>query len=109
MLDPAIAASVSNYLHVLDKEGIAPRFGVIFGSQVSGKPHEWSDIDLVVVSPRFDQRPINYDDVDRLWRIAGRTDNRIEPIACGEAQWDSDDSSTIIEIARREGVRVAVA
>jgi hypothetical protein len=47
--------------------------------------------------------------VDLLWRIAARIENRIEPIPCGEKQWEEDDSSAIIEIARREGERIAVA
>jgi hypothetical protein len=31
--------------------------------------------------------------VDLLWCQAARTDSRIEPIACGERQWEEDDSS----------------
>ena len=60
-----------------------------------------------MVSPRFDN-PRNRQDVNLLWRQAARIDSRIEPIACGERQWQQDDSSAIIEIARREGTQVAV-
>jgi len=49
---------------------------------------------------------IRRSDVNTLWRVAARTDTRIEPIACGERQWVEDDSSASIEIARREGQRV---
>lgn len=72
-----------------------------------GTAHRWSDIDLVVVSPQFD----NATDrryVDLLWCQAAHIDSRIEPIACGEKQWEEDDSSIIIDIARREGQRIAV-
>ncbi|MDY0270048.1 hypothetical protein [Trichloromonas sp.] len=41
--------------------------------------------------------------VNLLWRLAARIDSRIEPIPCGSRQWREDDSSAIIEIARREG------
>ena len=83
------------------------RFGVVFGSQATGKADEWSDIDLLVVSPRFDgQRDRR--DVDLLWRLAARVDSRIEPIPCGERQWHEDDSSAIIEIARREGEHITL-
>jgi hypothetical protein len=44
-----------------------------------------------------------------LWRAAARTDVRIEPIPCGEKQWETDDESAIIEIARREGRKIKVA
>jgi hypothetical protein len=69
--------------------------------------HAWSDIDLVVVSPQFDQSPC-WADVRVLWRQAARVDSRIEPIACGERQWEEDRSSVILEIARREGERIAL-
>lgn len=26
---------------------------IFFGSRASGKPHKWSDIDLIIVSPKF--------------------------------------------------------
>ena len=32
------------------------------------------------------------------------TDDRIEPIPCGESEWASGDGGPILEIARREGV-----
>ena len=107
MVDETIVSAVENYLRHVRASGINARFGVIYGSQADGATHEWSDIDLVVISSRFDgvrQRK----DVDLLWEIAALTDSRIEPIACGEKQWLTDDSSAIIEIARQEGVRVDV-
>lgn len=72
-----------------------------FGSQVIGNAHTWSDMDLLVVSPYFDEKRTRAD-INLLWRIAARTDNRIEPIPVGQRQFVEDDSSAIIEIARRE-------
>ena len=46
--------------------------------------------------------------VDLLWCQAARSDSRIEPIACGEKQWEEDDSSFILKIARREGERIVL-
>ena len=76
--------------------------GVIFGSYASGHPDQWSDIDLVVVSAAFDGT-FSRDAINSLWRVAARTDSRIEPIPCGERQWVEDEATPIIEIARREG------
>jgi uncharacterized protein len=102
-----VIKGVRHYLLALKERGITVSFGVIFGSQATGKAHKWSDIDLLVVSPRFDRRR-NRRDIDLLWHVAIRTDTRIEPIACGEKQWERDDASAIIEIARREGKRVSL-
>lgn len=107
MVDESIVTAVRAYLNALRGSGLPVSFGVIFGSQSIGTPDAWSDIDLLVVSPRFDERRSRHD-IGLLWRTAARADSRIEPIACGEQQWQSDDTSAIIEIARRQGERVAV-
>ncbi|MCB0240537.1 MAG: nucleotidyltransferase domain-containing protein [Anaerolineae bacterium] len=80
-------------------------FAVVFGSQARDRSTSLSDIDLLVVSPKFDQNRFRQD-VDLLWRVAARTDSRIEPIAVGVQQFEEDDSSAIVEIARREGQKV---
>ena len=107
MVDQSVVAITKEYLRALQRRGLPVRFGVLFGSWVQGKPHRWSDIDLVVVSPQFDHSH-SWTDVTVLWRQAARVDSRIEPIACGERQWEADDSSMIIGIARREGQRIAL-
>jgi hypothetical protein len=50
----------------------------------------------------------NRRDIDLLWQVAAKTDNRIEPIPCGVSQWQEDDASAIVEIARREGRNITV-
>lgn len=102
MVDESILISVKDYLHKLIVSGLTVRFGVVFGSQATGTASRWSDIDLLVVSPCFDG-PHNRQDVNLMWRLAARTDSRIEPIPCGETQWLQDGASPILEVARREG------
>jgi hypothetical protein len=34
-------------------------------------------------------------------------DVRIEPIPCGEQEWETDGGRPILEIARREGTEIA--
>lgn len=108
MVDPTVVTAVRNYLQTLRDHGLEARFGIVFGSWSQGKADEWSDIDLLVVSPRFDN-PRNRRDLNLLWRLAARSDSRIEPIPCGERQWLDDDSSAIVEIARREGETITLA
>jgi predicted nucleotidyltransferase len=107
MVNESVINGVRKYLRILQDQGFVVKFGVIFGSQVSGITDTSSDIDLLVVSPRFDDQR-SREDINLLWRIAARTDNRIEPIPCGERQWFEDDASAIIEIARREGETVTL-
>jgi predicted nucleotidyltransferase len=50
VVDESVVASVQQYLRVLKKHGVRVSFGVIFGSQTTGKMDRSSDIDLLVVS-----------------------------------------------------------
>lgn len=103
MVDAAVVEAVRHYVGVLRRDhGLDVERTVVFGSHAKGRADEWSDIDLVVVAPKFDGE-FSRDDVGLLWRVAAHTDSRIEPIPCGVRQWDEDQSSAIIEIARREG------
>jgi predicted nucleotidyltransferase len=102
MADKRIVKSIQKYLQVVKQKGIPVKYGVLFGSYAKGQEHEWSDIDLLVVSPLYDKRR-NYKDMVKLWRIAAETDFRIEPIPVGEKQFQTDKDSMIVIIARREG------
>ena len=108
MVNESIALIVRKYLANLRQQDMPVSYGVAFGSQVPGEAGQWSDIDLLVVSPRFDEKR-NREDINLLWRVAARTDSRIEPIPVGQQQFLTDDSSAIIEIARREGQIIPLA
>ena len=107
MVAESVVNGVRKYLRALQDQGISVRFGVIFGSQLTGKTDVWSDIDLLVVSSNFNDRR-SREDINLMWQIAARTDNRIEPVPCGERQWFEDDASAIVEVARREGETVTI-
>jgi len=108
MVDKSIIEIAKKYLMALQNSGLPVQYGILFGSQATGKSHEWSDIDIVVVSPKFDQ-PHRRKDINLLWHTTIKIDNRIEPIPCGTRQWEEDDSSAILEIARREGEKVKIS
>ena len=105
MVDESIVRVDRRYLQALVERGIPAPHAVVFGSQATGRTHAWSDIDLLVVSPKYDA-PRKREDVNVLWHVAAFTDSRIEPIAVGERQYQEDDSSAVIEIARRKGQMV---
>lgn len=102
MVNESVIIVVKTYLNKLKEAGFEDCFAVVFGSQVTGKPDLWSDIDLFVVTSLFDHG-IRRSDVNMLWRIAAATDSRIEPVPVGRAQYETDDGNAVIEIARRNG------
>ena len=102
MVEEAVITTIKRYLASLPTFGIHAYRAVLFGSYALGKADEYSDIDLIVIAPEFDgSREISL--VKRLWR-ATVSDSRIEPIACGEKEWETDQQRPILEIARREGI-----
>lgn len=105
--DPVLEI-IRQYLRQLDRTGIRVRQAILYGSWARGDTRLDSDIDLVVISPQFDDIT-DRDLIDRLWEITALVPEawRIEPIACGERQWLEDDTSPILEIARREGEVIA--
>jgi len=108
MASKTVVKSVQKYLKYVNQQGIPVSYGVLFGSHVKNKAHEWSDIDVLVVSPRFDVSP-SVEDHERLWMFAARTNNRIEPIPVGEKQFKEDRTSLILDVARREGQIIPLA
>ncbi len=106
MVDETILTLIKRYLAVLPVHGIHARRAVLFGSFARGGAHEWSDNDLIVIAPEFDG-PRSAALVEELWVATAAADNRIEPIPCGEAEWETEEGSPILEIARREGIIVA--
>jgi uncharacterized protein len=106
MAEKSVELIVRHYLHAAQAAGIHARRAVLFDSQARGQANEWSDIDVVVIAPELDgqtdRRWINM-----LWELRACTDSRIEPIACGEREWETDHARPIIEIARQEGIVIA--
>lgn len=100
--------TVRKYLKAVAGKGIPVKAGVLFGSYATGKKHEWSDIDVLVISPRFD-RKYKRKDIDLLWHTAAEVDSRIEPIAVGERQYRESNDSYILVEARRDGKLISLA
>jgi len=106
MVESTIITSIKRYIEALSSFGIHTRKLVLFGSFARGDSTELSDIDLIVIAPEFDG-PCELTLIEKLWQATSLADNRIEPIACGEKEWETDQGRPILEIARREGIIIA--
>lgn len=102
MVAESVQHIVREYLRAATRAGIPAGKAVVFGSQATGRAHPLSDIDLVILSPALEP-PRSHDVVATLWRLRIHTDSRIEPVPCGEQEWETDNSRPVLEIARREG------
>ncbi len=103
MVESTIMTALRDYVTALGSCGIHASRLVLFGSFARGDANEFSDIDLVVIAPEL-EGPRDLTLVEKLWQATMSADNRIEPIPCGEREWETDGSRPILEIARREGI-----
>jgi len=104
-MDETLIEKIRQYLAVLPTVGIHASKAVLFGSFAKGRADQDSDIDVVIIAPEFDKES-DFESIKSLWETTLLADNRIEPIPCGEREWESGDGRPIIEIARREGVMI---
>lgn len=107
MVDSSIIAIVRRYLDTVMRAGIPAEKAVIYGSFARGEQRKDSDIDVLVLSPLFD-RLKESKVLDLLWRLTRQVDIRIEPIAVGVREFDEDDGSPLIGVARRDGFVVSL-
>ena len=104
MVDPEIIKLVQRYLDVLVEHGIQAEKAILFGSQARGQARPDSDIDILVMAKEFDRD--RWGKEDELWRLTLKAGYRLQPIPVGPKQFREDDVSTVIEMARREGVEI---
>ncbi len=72
-----ILSIVQKYIRLLDQNGFPIRTAILFGSYAKGTFTEWSDIDLALVSDRFEGA--RFWDKDKIRRFKSLTDYRISP------------------------------
>ena len=100
MVDPTILETIRRYFAILADNGIPVVKGILFGSFARGEQTEDSDIDLLVISPLFDHAKESVM-LDTLWRARRHADIRIEPFAVGVREFEENEDSPMIEMARR--------
>jgi len=75
-LDKKIVQIIRKYKRLLEQKMPIEQV-IVFGSQVKGTAHKWSDIDVAVVSPKLGQD--RHDEGVMLSRFVDDVDLRIEP------------------------------
>jgi len=77
-INALIADSVKRFLDKVNSVGIKIEAAYLYGSYAKGLHHEWSDIDVAVISSGFNED--RFTERVRLTLIASDIDNRIEPV-----------------------------
>ncbi len=95
---------VKQFIRNLQEDGIIIKFALLFGGFARNEASPNSDIDVLLVSDMFDTD----DDyvLSKPWLPKYRNDFRIEPVSVGTKRFETDDVSSIILIAREEGIKI---
>ena len=104
MVKAEIESVIKKYILILNDTGLNIEHAYIYGSCARGEDSAHSDIDVMLVSDIFDTD----DDLilSRPWIYTVKVDPRIEPVAVGSRRFKNDSGSPLIEIVKREGVKI---
>lgn len=98
-----IRKEIDEYINVLKADKLPIKKVILFGSYAKKKQNNWSDIDLCIISPKFNN-PI--DAMQYLWekKINDSTPT-IEPIGFNPKDFEDNYSSLIKEI-KTNGIEI---
>lgn len=75
-LSPKVKKEVLKYIKVLKRDEVPLRQVIVFGSYAKGEQNQWSDIDVCLVSPQFQDKT---DAFVYLMKKSNEIQSRIEP------------------------------
>ena len=93
-----ISREIKEYVNTLLKTNIRPQEVILFGSFAKNKYHDYSDIDLAIVSNEFEKDPIEA--MMNLSRLTIGISDRIESIALTSKDMKSKYHPFIAEIKK---------
>ena len=100
-----IIASLKEYVRLLNAEGISVNKAYLFGSYSKDTASEESDIDILIVSDKYDEE----DDVavGKAWRLTRKVNTKIEPFFIGLEKFRNDTTSPLISLIKATGIEIA--
>jgi uncharacterized protein len=88
-LPDKVKSIINAYLAALKKNNIPIKDAILFGSYAKGNPHEWSDIDIALVSEIFIGNRIK--DKDKIRNITLAVSSEIEVLPFSPEDFDSQN------------------
>lgn len=106
MANEEVLKILKQYASRVISSGIPLNKVFLYGSFSKGNPGKDSDIDVMLVSPAFDD---NFEEnAVKAWTISWEIDSRIEPYAVGLKKFENDDISPLLQMIKAEGVEIAL-
>ncbi len=95
---------LKRYVMLLNAEGISVSKAFLFGSYSTNTANDNSDIDVMIVSDKYDEA----DDLaaGKMWQLTRLISTKIEPFLIGENKFENDDSSPFISMVKSTGIEI---
>jgi predicted nucleotidyltransferase len=95
---------LKRYVILLNTEGFSVNKAFLFGSYSNNAASENSDIDVMIVSDKFDEN----DDmaIGKIWSLTRKINLKIEPYLIGIKKFKEDDSSPLIHMIKTNGIEI---
>lgn len=97
-----IKSKIEEFIDFLENRGIDIETAVLFGSYAKGKQDKWSDIDLALVSSKFEGN--RYYVLDKLADACFAIDTNIAPLPYKSEDFTSDD--LFVKEILKTGIRI---
>ena len=96
---------LTQYIILLNAEGISVEKAFLFGSYSNNTASENSDIDVMIVSDKYDEN----DDITigKIWRLTRKINTKIEPFLIGVKKYKEDNSSPLVSMVKMNGIEIA--
>ncbi|MEK6767064.1 MAG: nucleotidyltransferase domain-containing protein [Planctomycetota bacterium] len=107
MVEKKVVKKIEEFVKALKRDNINVVKVILYGSRVSGKAHEYSDIDVVIVSPDFGKD--RFEEGVRLFKIACEIDSLIEPVPISLESYEKDTWIPLIYEIRVNGIESEAA
>jgi len=95
---------LKKYIKLLNAEGFSVSKAFLFGSYSTDTANKDSDIDVLIVSDKFDET--NDNAVGKIWSLTRKINTRIEPFMIGINRFNNDDDSPLISQIKTNGIEI---
>lgn len=95
---------LKKYIALLNTEGVSVNKAFLFGSYSNDTASETSDIDVLIISDKYDEN----DDITigKIWRLTRKINTRIEPFLIGIKKFKEDNSSPLVSMIKTKGIEI---
>lgn len=97
---------LKEYITLLNSNGISVYKAFLFGSYSSNTANDASDIDVMIVSEKYDET--DDEAVGKIWKLTRLVSTKIEPFMIGKNKYNSDDNSPLIEQIKTKGIELSL-